>query len=273
MPVAIAAALQLYIAGIFRRAAYAPGKGMVPPRLVLLFHVADIAEYMRLRRGIRAALPLLAAGADKGIILQAEMLAIVQRQPAEGAPITGELLRKDIFKAIDKSQSSGIIGIYASAGLPEEFSRMLEEFFHLPCRRMPQDAVLQGGMLQAEAWTGIVRDVLMLDATDFDICVGHEVLMEDCTTIPAELSMETRYHTARPDRCIDIYLRKNNLLLDTPLAVKLSVEPLLDPGLREQTLRVRVNIDKYQHLDFNIENPHTGQRLDYPWECIRDQLI
>ena len=202
-----------------------------------------------------------------------EMLAIVQRQPAEGTPITGELLRKDIFKAIDKSQSSGIIGIYASAGLPEEYSRMLEEFFHLPCRRMPQDAVLQGGMLQAEAWTGIVRDVLMLDATDFDIRVGHEVLMEDCTTIPAELSMETRYHTARPDRCIDIYLRKNNLLLDTPLAVKLSVEPLLDLGLREQTLRVWVRVDKYQHIAFEIENPHTGQRLDYPWESIRDQLI
>ena len=202
-----------------------------------------------------------------------EMYSVVQRQITPETPMSAELLRKDIFKAIDSSGARKIIGVYVSDLLDAECRQMLKTAFHLEYTRVPTDSVLRGSLIACGHITGRIRDSLVVDATDYEICVGQDVLLDAGTKYPTSKSMEIVYHPARPDRCIDLYIRKNNMVLDQPLCARLSVEPLLMFHQKEQKLEVTVDIERNGRISAAVMCGQTGRRIIYDWEEIRRKLI
>ena len=203
----------------------------------------------------------------------AEMVSVVQRQITAEAPMDPELLRRDACKAIDRCSARQLAAIYVSDALPSEYREMLETCFRLPCTRTAPDGVLRGCMLQGGVLTGLVRNALLLDATDFAVCAGQEVLIGDGESIPNRGTKEISYRTARPDHCLDIYLKKNNMVLDRPLHLKLSVASLLEPGADEQKLAVSASIDAPGCFTVTVRAPQTGREVHYGWDEIRGMLL
>lgn len=202
-----------------------------------------------------------------------EMCSVVQRQVTPDTPMNVDFLRKDIFKAIDSSGAKKIVGIYVSNSLPSEYRKMLKDSFHLESIRMSPHSVLTGSMIQGEVIAGRMTNVLLLDATDYEICVGQDVLLDAGITVPVKRTIEIPYRPARPDKCIDIFIKKNNMLLDTPQCIKLLIQPLLLPKQKENKLRVTADIDREGRLSVKVESVQTGKKISYAWNEIRDRLI
>ena len=217
----------------------------------------------------RACCEIAAANYSDGV---SEMLGVVQRQITIDAPINMDLFRKDVEKVIDSGEVKRIDGVYVTGALPSEYGAMLEQLFHTKCIQLPSDSVLRGLMLRCRAKAGLLKDALLLDINDYDICVGQQVLVQNATTIPVTRNIEFNYHTARPDKCIDIYIKKNNMVLDVPQHLKLSVKQLLTPGQKTEKLVVRGSIDRRERLWFKIENQQIKKKVEYNWEEISRML-
>lgn len=206
---------------------------------------------------------------DDGIL---EMRSIVQRQIPIDIPMSVELLRRDVGKAIDVCKTRRISRIYVSHTLPVEYRRMLEQLFCCPCIRMAPDSALRGGMVQGEILTNIRKNVLLLDITDSEILVDQNMLIEACMTIPTSQTLEISYHTARPDRCIDVYIRKNNMTLDVPLHLKLPLEHVLTRGQQMVKLKVTASIDAQEKMEVLIKNAQNGAEIRYGSDDIGRRL-
>ncbi len=201
-----------------------------------------------------------------------EMMGIVQRQFSSEVPESTELLRKDILKAIDSGKVKQISKAFVSDELPAEYRNMLKEYFHLESIRMPADCILQGAMIHCGILSGHIRDVLLLDATDYEIDVNQFVLFEENTTFPASNTIEINYQTSRPDHCVDMYIKKNNMVSDSPQHIKLNVESLIASAYNEQAFQVTGHIDNEEKIGLTIKNIQTGKEIAFSWETISKTL-
>lgn len=203
-----------------------------------------------------------------------EIGAAVQRQIRPDLPLTFDLLRNDIYKVIDAVIPEWkVFGkIAVSASLPEDWIRQLEDLFHIPCLRMGPDVVLYGLGLQCGVLSGEVKDLLLLDAVDYEISVDSTVIIQDGTVFPARNTEEISYHTARADHCMDVYLKKNNMVRDTPLHFRLDISAVLDPGKPVQKLEVTAQIDNNEYLRFTVRNPASGKSVVCEWDRLCKQF-
>ena len=201
-----------------------------------------------------------------------EMISIIQRQINPDTPMSTELLRQDIFKAIDSSGIKRIIRTFDSDSLPISYRNMLKDLFHMESVRMPADSVLQGAMNISGRRAGIINDLLLIDAIDYEILVGQEVVISNGASIPTNKTIEINYRTSRPDQCIDIYIRKNNIFLDQPQHIRLFVNPLIDRKQSVQKLSVTSIINGAERISFIVENVQSGEKRKYAWDQIRMKL-
>ena len=202
-----------------------------------------------------------------------EIMSAVQREFSPEVPFSFDLLRKDIYKALDTAGARKITNICVAGDLPGACFEQLKALFRVECIQAAPDSVLRGLALLAGIRSGRQRDLLLLDVTDFEICVGTEPLIVDATTYPVERSVVLPYRTARKDHCIDVYIRKNNMTLDMPLAFRLSAEKVLDANRAEQELEITGKIMHDGRLSFVLRNKKSNRETVFGWEEIQEKLI
>ena len=202
-----------------------------------------------------------------------EMVSVVQRRISPDSPMSFDLLRKDIYKAMDIAKIRKISHVAVSAMLPSSFIAPLENLFHMKCERMDPNSVVRGLVLNAMLLSGIRIDLLLLDIIDFDVCIGPDLLLPHCSMMPASGSREIVYNTARKDHCIDIILNKNNMMTDLPVSFRLSVLDVLDKNQSiRQKLKVACNLNEHFGLSFTITNTGSRKAITYTWKDIRALL-
>ena len=128
-------------------------------------------------------------------------------------------------------------------------------------------------MLLGSVASGCLKGLLLIDAVDYDVYVGQEVIIPDASTIPTTGTIQISYHTSRPDQSIDVYIKKNNIVLDKPQHIRLFINPLLDRKQDKQELRVTSHIDMFGRLSFVVENIQPGLKINYSWDQIRTRLM